>query len=54
MIGVDPWAVDEKRDGAKWPQLAALLGLPEAELRRIFTTKYRVPAPATATGRRLF
>ncbi|MBI5770328.1 MAG: penicillin-binding protein 2 [Verrucomicrobia bacterium] len=51
VLGVDPWVL-RKEDEARWPQLAGLLDLPEAELRRIFTTKYRVAAskPATASG----
>ncbi len=51
-VGVDPSALrkpDDKlhaKDEAKWPQLAALLGLPLAELEKTFTTKFREPAPA--------
>jgi len=44
-LGVDP-SVLRKEDEKKWPELAALIGLPEPELRKIFTTKFRVPAPA--------
>ena len=45
VLGVDPQSV-RKEDEAKWPQLSALIGLPEAEIRRIFTTKFRSTAPA--------
>lgn len=49
VLGVDPSAlVETEREKQKWPRLAALIGLPEAELRRIFTTKFRAPAPASA------
>jgi cell division protein FtsI/penicillin-binding protein 2 len=48
QLGVDPNAL-RKEDEGKWPQLAALIGLPEPELRRIFTTKFRTPA-TTARG----
>lgn len=33
-----------------WPQLAALIGLPESELRRIMTTKFRDVAPDKASA----
>ena len=46
VLGVDPQAV-RKEDQAKWPQLSALIHLPEAEIRRIFTTKFR-PAASSA------
>ncbi len=51
IVGVDPQSLRTK-DEAKWPRLAALLGLPEAEVHRIFTTKFRAaaPAPAPAAG----
>ncbi|MCX6951441.1 MAG: penicillin-binding transpeptidase domain-containing protein [Verrucomicrobia bacterium] len=38
----------QEREG--WPKLAALIGLPEEELRRIRTTLYREPAPAKASS----
>lgn len=52
-LGVDPISLRAK-DEHKWPQLARLIGMPEAELRRIFNTKYseaapRTPAPPAAT-----
>ena len=40
VLGVDPMSL-RPQDEARWPQLARLIGLPEAELRRIFTTQYR-------------
>lgn len=52
VVGVDPSALrksgDKLRaaDEKKWPQLAALLGVPLPELQKIFSTKYRVSAPA--------
>jgi cell division protein FtsI/penicillin-binding protein 2 len=54
VLGVDPQSL-RPEDEKKWPQLAALTGLPLPELRRIFTTKTRpaapaaTPAPGTAT-----
>ncbi|MBM3855453.1 MAG: hypothetical protein FJ399_20245, partial [Verrucomicrobia bacterium] len=42
VLGVDPHSLLRK-DEKKWPELAALLEMPEAELRRIFTRKYREP-----------
>ena len=50
VLGVDPSAlVETDREKQKWPKLAALIGLPEAELRRIFTTKFRAAgSPASA------
>jgi cell division protein FtsI/penicillin-binding protein 2 len=53
VVGVDPSAVrkaDDKlraKDEQKWPQLAALLGLPLADLEKAFTTRFREPTPAT-------
>jgi cell division protein FtsI/penicillin-binding protein 2 len=53
-LRVDPGAlVETPKEMQKWPQLAALIGMPEAELRRIFTTKFREPsstAPAAAAS----
>lgn len=46
IVGVDPTAV-RAQDQKLWPQLAAMLGMPEPELRKIFLTKFREPAPAT-------
>ena len=50
VLGVDPSVlVETDREKQKWPKLAALIGLPEAELRRIFTTKFRAAgSPASA------
>jgi cell division protein FtsI (penicillin-binding protein 3) len=45
ILGVDPMSL-RPQDEPRWPQLASLIGMPEAELRRIFTTRYRAPAPA--------
>ena len=56
QLGVDPQSL-RKEDEKKWPQLAALIGKSETELRRIFTTKFRTassamlgaaPSPGTA------
>src|SRR5882757_627218 len=52
QVCVDPSALrkpDDKlraKDEAKWPQLAALLGLSLPEIQRIFTTRFRESAPA--------
>jgi cell division protein FtsI (penicillin-binding protein 3) len=46
VLGVDRQSV-RPEDEKKVPQLAALLGLPEMEVRRIFTAKFRSAAPAT-------
>jgi cell division protein FtsI/penicillin-binding protein 2 len=46
VVGVDPMSL-RPQDEKLWPQLAAMIDLPEAELRRIFLTKYREPAPST-------
>lgn len=40
VLGVDP-AVLRPQDETKWPELARMIDMPEAELRRIFTTKFR-------------
>lgn len=40
IVGVDPISL-RPQDEPKWPRLAALLQVPEPELRRIFNTKYR-------------
>jgi cell division protein FtsI (penicillin-binding protein 3) len=49
IVGVDPRALREQ-DEIKWPQLAALLGRPLPEVRKILTTKFRQPAPAAAAA----
>jgi cell division protein FtsI (penicillin-binding protein 3) len=51
VLGVDPSAL-RPGDEKKWPQLAALIGMPEMELRRIFLTKFRLspPTPAPAAS----
>ena len=52
VVGVDPSALRKSgdklraRDEKLWPQLATLLGLPLSELEKIFTTKFREPAPS--------
>lgn len=46
VLGVDPMSL-RPQDQKLWPQLAAMIGMPEAELRQIFLTKFREPAPAT-------
>jgi cell division protein FtsI/penicillin-binding protein 2 len=46
VLGVDPMSL-RPQDEKHWPQLAAMIGLPEAELRQIFLTKYREPATPT-------
>lgn len=53
-LGVDRASFTPK-DAAKLPQLAALLGMPEIELQKIFTAKFRVrsaktPAPVAASA----
>lgn len=51
VLGVDPSSL-RPQDEKRWPELAALIGMPEADLRRIFLTRYRepsVPAAAAAT-----
>jgi cell division protein FtsI/penicillin-binding protein 2 len=47
VLGVDPHAL-RPQDERKWRRLAQLIDLPEAELRRIFTTRFAVP-PAAAS-----
>jgi cell division protein FtsI (penicillin-binding protein 3) len=50
VLGVDPQAL-LKADEAKWPELARLIDMPAAELRRIFTTTTRpAAAPAPVEG----
>jgi cell division protein FtsI/penicillin-binding protein 2 len=46
VLGVDPQFL-RPEDRAKWPQLAALLGMPEGDLERVCTTKSR-PASVVA------
>ena len=48
-VGVDPFSL-RPQDEKKWPELAALLELPEPELRRIFLTQYREPSVSTAAS----
>lgn len=45
IVGVDPQMV-RKEDEARWPQLAALLGVPLAEITQRFETKTQGAAPA--------
>ncbi|MBI5688505.1 MAG: penicillin-binding protein 2 [Verrucomicrobia bacterium] len=47
VVGVDPHAL-LRRDEKKWPELAALLDMPEAELRERFTPRWREPAAPAA------
>jgi cell division protein FtsI (penicillin-binding protein 3) len=50
IVGVDPQAV-ENADRVKWPELAALTGLPLAKIERLLTTKTRtVRVESTADG----
>jgi cell division protein FtsI (penicillin-binding protein 3) len=48
-IGVDPWSV-LPRDEAKWPQLAALLQIPEADIAAAVRRRYR-DEPRVASAR---
>jgi cell division protein FtsI/penicillin-binding protein 2 len=46
VVSVDPsFLIETEKEKQKWPKLAGLLGMPEAELQRVFATKYR-PARA--------
>jgi cell division protein FtsI/penicillin-binding protein 2 len=45
VLGVDPQSL-RKEDEKKWPQLAEMIGVPLAELRRVFLTKTRATTPA--------
>lgn len=45
VLGVDPTRV-QPGDEKKIPQLATLIGVPEQEIQRIFTTRYPAAAPA--------
>ncbi len=46
ILGVDPQML-RPEDERKWPQLAEMIGLPLADLKRIFTTKTRSAATAS-------
>jgi cell division protein FtsI/penicillin-binding protein 2 len=48
ILGVDPQSL-RKEDEKKWPQLAALTGIPLAELSKTLLTKSRPVAPANAS-----
>jgi len=48
-LGVDPQVLRES-DRAKWPQLAALLGLPYAQLERVLTTRTRPAASSNVSA----
>ncbi|MFT3867446.1 MAG: penicillin-binding protein 2 [Nibricoccus sp.] len=48
VVGVDPQVL-RKEDEAKWPELAALLDLPLAQLQKIMCTKVRQPSPDDQT-----
>jgi cell division protein FtsI/penicillin-binding protein 2 len=47
ILAVDPQSL-RKEDEAKWPQLAALIGMKPSELARIFNTKTRPVASTSA------
>ncbi len=50
VLGVDPMSL-RPQDQKSWPELAAMIGVPLPELRRIFLTKYRAPvAPTPASA----
>jgi cell division protein FtsI/penicillin-binding protein 2 len=49
VLGVDPSAL-RAEDERKWPRLAALIGRPEAELRQVFTTRFRSVKPKAPSG----
>ena len=49
VLGVDPQAL-LKADESKWPELAKLLKMPQAELTRILTTKTRVASAVSASA----
>jgi cell division protein FtsI/penicillin-binding protein 2 len=52
VLGVDPSAL-RPQDESKWSRLAELIGMPEAELERIFRTKYartKAEVAAAETG----
>jgi cell division protein FtsI (penicillin-binding protein 3)/stage V sporulation protein D (sporulation-specific penicillin-binding protein) len=49
ILGVDPQSL-RPEDEAKWPRLAALTGIPLAELTRIFTTKTRPVSTVAAAA----
>src|SRR5687768_5745942 len=46
VVGVDPISL-RPQDEHLWPRLAAMVNLPESQLRKIFLTKFREPAPST-------
>jgi len=48
ILGVDPQSL-RKEDEKKWPQLAALIGVPLPQLSKILLTKSRPVAPANAS-----
>ena len=50
VLGVDPHSLLPK-DRRKWPELAALIGMPEEELREKFTPRYAAPAPEAPPSR---
>jgi cell division protein FtsI/penicillin-binding protein 2 len=47
ILGVDPMSLRPQEEKL-WPKLAEMIGMPEAELRKIFLTKYREPAAPPA------
>ena len=48
-LGADPQDL-RAADETKWPQLARLLGLPEAQLRALLTRRFATPAEADGQG----
>lgn len=50
VLGVDPHSLLPK-DRRKWPELAALIGMPEEEMREKFTPRYAAPAPEAPPSR---
>lgn len=50
VLGVDPHSLVPK-DRRKWPELAALIGMPEDELREKFTPRYAPPADEAPAAR---
>ena len=49
VLGVDPQALRDE-DKPKWPRLAQMLGMPAADLEKVFDAKTRAPAPGDKAG----
>lgn len=47
-LGADPQVI-QRADSSRWPQLAALVGMPLPQLETILTTRFRSAAPAAGT-----